>query len=286
MCGHTNLHKMYPTTKTSLTHPVRRRDSGFTLIELLVVIAIIAILAAMLLPALTKAKIKAQGIACINNTKQLTLGYIMYQGDNSEQLMDAGAWITGAPYMDFNTSPQNIDPTYLVGPSTSAALLMSAYVKSPGSFKCPGDSVAAKNGARLRSISMFQSVGGGGGGAQFVNLNGHNYFAAKKTSHLSTPGPVNCLVFTDEHGDGINDGVFATKLGYPVGQDQWQDLPASYHNRAASFSFADGHSEIYKMKDPRNVLPVLGTGDSSRWSGVNHIKDLDYEWVEEHLPYK
>jgi prepilin-type processing-associated H-X9-DG protein len=133
---------------------------------------------------------------------------------------------------------------------------------------------------------MFQSVGAGGGSGQFINGNGHTYFSAKKSSELSIPGPVNCLVFVDEHGDGINDGVFACKYGEPPGADQWQDLPATYHNRATSFSFADGHSEIYKMKDSRNVIPVLGTGDSTRWNGVNRVKDSDYQWVMEHAPYK
>ena len=133
---------------------------------------------------------------------------------------------------------------------------------------------------------MMQSAGGGGGTSQFINNNGHNYFSAKKASDLSQPGPVNVLVFLDEHGDGITDATFAMKYGEPVGQEQWQDLPATYHNRCSSFSYADGHSEIYKWKDGRTVIPVLGTGDFSRWNGINLNRSVDYEWMMERAPYK
>ena len=277
---------MHPTANAPTFPPARRQHAGFTLIELLVVIAIIAILAAMLLPALSAAKKKAQGAYCLNNTKQLTLGYIMYQGDESEKLMLVGSWIDAGDWLDFQPHNSNTNTTLLVG-STS---LMATYVKAAGSYKCPGDQKAALNGPRVRSISMFQSAGAGGGGSpgtQFVNGNGKNYFAAKKSSDLSTPGPVNCIVFVDEHGDGINDGSFACKYGEPVGQEQWQDLPANYHNRASSFSFADGHSEIHKWLDPRTyAFPVVGVTDSSRWNGINLNRSADYEWVMERAPFK
>jgi len=142
--------------KNELCRPVRRRGvaavacvrnrsgfAAFTLIELLVVIAIIAILAAMLLPALSKAKLKAQGIACINNTKQLSLGYIMFQNDNEDQLMPCASWIVGSPGLDFNVSPANIDTDQLIG----SLALIAPYVKTPGVFKCPGDKMPANAGS-------------------------------------------------------------------------------------------------------------------------------------------
>jgi len=274
------------------SRPAARRNRGFTLIELLVVIAIIAILAAMLLPALSAAKKKAQGAYCLGNTNQLALGYIMYQGDYNDFLMAASDWIDGGTWLNFTTSDSNTNTAYLVGPGTAelipspnAKLLMSAYIKSPGTFKCPGDQVAAANGIRMRSYSMFQTAGAGSTSG-LINGNGRIYFSAKKSSDLSSPGPVNILVFLDEHGDGINDGTFSCKYGEPVGQEQWQDLPATYHNRASSFSFADGHSEIYKWKEGRTTIPVLGNGDTTRWNGVNLIKSVDYEWVMDRAPFK
>jgi prepilin-type N-terminal cleavage/methylation domain-containing protein len=277
---------MCPSPNALVSRSARHRNHGFTLIELLVVIAIIAILAAMLLPALSSAKRKAQGIACLNNTKQLTLGWIMFQGDNTENLMPIGSWVDTTDGLDFKNRTSNTNTAALVGPTS----LMSEYIKSFGTYKCPGDVAAADNGPRVRSYSMMQCLTGGGSspGSQFVNQDGRNYFSAKKTSDLSTPGPVNIITFLDEHADGINDATFACKYGEPTGQDQWQDLPASYHNRVTIFGFADGHSESHKWLDPRTYsFPVLrDPTTSSRWNGIVLGKSTDYRWVMDHSVYK
>ena len=262
-------------------------SAGFTLIELLVVIAIIAILAAMLLPALSKAKLKAHGALCTSNTRQLTLAWIMYQGDEQEKFMTIGSWIDPTDGLDFGIHTSNTNGAVLVG----ATSLMSPYIKSPGVYKCPGDKVNAKNGERVRSYSMMQSLTGGGNpsGAttgQFFNANGHNYFTAFKSGDLKSPGPSSTLVFLDEHGDGINDAVFAMKYGKAQGSEEWQDLPASYHNRVTIFSFADGHSESKKWNDPRTYSwPVMGNG-LAPWNGVSLNRSVDYEWMMERCPYK
>jgi prepilin-type N-terminal cleavage/methylation domain-containing protein len=265
--------------------PKKIRPTAFTLIELLVVIAIIAILAAMILPALAAAKRRAHAVYCLNNTKQLTLGYIMYQGDQDDRLMDVGSWVDTGDGLDFGYHISNTNLFALVDSNS----LMSAYVKSPGLFKCPGDQLMAKNGERVRSYSMMQSAGGGGGAGQFINGNGKTYFSAKRSSDLKIPGPSNVIVFLDENADGINDATFAMKYGEPSGMEQWQDLPASYHNKCTSMSFADGHSEIHKWLDPRTYqqdwLPV-GNSSYIPWNGYNLIKSVDYEWMMQNAPYQ
>ncbi len=275
--------RLAPNTRCSRS--ALRRIVGFTLIELLVVIAIIAILAAMLLPALSSAKKKAQGIACLNNLKQLDLGFIMYQGDWGENLMPAAKWVDPGDNLDYGNHDSNTNVALLTGTQSGSTPLMPAYVKAAGSYKCPGDKLPAKNGDRLRSVSMMQYFGGGGA-SQFVNANGKNYFSVKKTSDLGVSGAVNILVFLDEHGDGITDAQFAIKLGEPPGAEQWQDLPAPYHNKLSNFSFADGHAEPHRWLDPRtSSYPVTGN-QLQPWNGISLGKSVDYEWMDDHAPYR
>jgi prepilin-type N-terminal cleavage/methylation domain-containing protein/prepilin-type processing-associated H-X9-DG protein len=258
-----------------------RRIPGFTLIELLVVIAIIAILAAMLLPALTKAKQKAQGIACLSNTKQLVLGWVMYTGDHNEKVIANPGWISNTPYLDFQYSTANTNTDMMI-----AGCLMADYIKSAGVYKCPGDTHPALNGTRVRSIAMNAVIGGKStlpAGAVTINGESRTYIQVLKTSDMIRPGPSMTIVTLDENADYLDDGTYNLDPGLVSGQEYWRELPGSYHNGVGSLSFADGHSESHKWLEGVTKNPVMGV------TGVGHLNvrtSRDYEWTDDRMPYR
>jgi len=242
--------------------PVTGR-TGFTLIELLVVIAIIAILAGMLLPALAKAKAKAQGIMCLSNTKQLQLAWHMYAQDNNDFLVpnqdDAlGGWIQG--WLDYNGAQDNTNILYLISEDTRYNARLAKYTKAQGIYRCPADLSKSRGRTgpdRVRSIAMNQAVGtkiagGAVDGPWLTGSHGGNtanngpYRTFGKSSAIIDPSPSMLWIFVDEHPDSINDGGFGVAMPASPAATVWVDVPANYHNGACGFSFADGHAEIHK----------------------------------------
>jgi len=272
------------------------KRAGFTLIELLVVIAIIAILAAMLLPALAKAKQKAQGIACMNNLKQLMLSWHMYLIDNNDRIVVAlhggeamgGAgdpvlgvgWVEG--WLDWTARTDNTNVDYL---TSDRYARLGAYVgRSKNIFKCPADVFVSTTQrglgwtARVRSLSGNIGVGAGNASGGPWDSAYQHYI---KSSEMKYPGPSGTWVFVDEHPDSMNDaGFFNPYL------TSWIDIPSTYHNGACGFSFADGHAEIHKwrasMTRPR--AKQIRYTDGSDISGLigGSTTDADLRWMRYH----
>ena len=287
-----------------LTRTVRRfrRDKGndgksavpgFTLIELLVVIAIIAILAALLPPALTRAKLKAQGIQCMSNVKQLTLAWLMYPDDNNANLPpnqnggDGGgvnqpSWVNG--WEDFNANTTDNTNT-----AKLANALLGPYCNRQFKiYHCPADIYTCLEGnaqlQRVRSISMNGFVEGDAYRAakatKGIPANGSIWYptwrAYTKLTDIIRPAPSDLIVFADEHPDSINDGWMITNVTDP---NTWEDIPASYHGNACGFGFADGHSVTHKWREGSSFVPVL----KQQRNGFSAPGSKDLRWMIDHV---
>jgi prepilin-type N-terminal cleavage/methylation domain-containing protein len=267
----------------------RQARAGFTLIELLVVIAIIAILAAMLLPALARAKCKGLSVSCMNNTRQVAIAWITYTTDNNEYLPTGSPPVAGG-IMDWLATPDNANSDILMDSSKSS---LAAYLKSATVWKCPADnfvSPANPPGSRVRTLSLNAVLVGSTltVGPQPNYPLGRTYLdKATKTGDLQTPGPVNIFLTVDEHPDSINDAVFHVVPGNPPAAYVWRDLPASLHCGSGSLSFADGHAEIHKWMDDRTKQAVHKV---AKWwfpTGNYPVRDcVDVAWMCDRMPYR
>lgn len=291
-----------------------KAERAFTLIELLVVIAIIAILAAILMPVLQKAQERARVAQCLSNKKQMGMGWVMYTGDNNDNIMPNAdethdtnyvIWVKGQMTWNMGGAhgPDDTNVEYL-----QDSILGTYYAsKTVGLYKCPDDILKCNEGGvlmdRVRSVSMNTFLEGGlfalekqsanipEQEAWFTSQNGGgypsgNFYSYDKLSQIGRhgPAPSDMIVFTDENADTIDDGMFVQYIGNSAGK--WEDLAGSYHIRCDSLSYADGRADIHKWISTSICWQPRGSSEIGSISiGTAGIADLNWLYAHTTAPY-
>jgi prepilin-type N-terminal cleavage/methylation domain-containing protein/prepilin-type processing-associated H-X9-DG protein len=266
---------------------------GFTLVEMLVVVAISGLLAALLLPTLSKARGRAEAMACLNNTRQLGLAWQLY-ADDHEGFLAYNLGMNGSTFRTNLNWVNNVMTWDLSSDNTNIATLTDASLgpyagNASRIYHCPSDRSlstlqrAAGWDRRIRSYSMNAMVGNAGAfSAGGANTNNPGYKQFFKTTQI--PRPAQIFVFLDEHPDSIDDGYFLNKDRNPIygASDQWIDLPASYHDNSTAFSFADGHAALHHWKEVNTIRPAQPDA-AGLPIAIPASASVDFDWMLEHM---
>jgi prepilin-type N-terminal cleavage/methylation domain-containing protein/prepilin-type processing-associated H-X9-DG protein len=264
-----------------MTMLVSKPRRGFTLIELLVVIAIIAILAAMLLPALSKAKQKAQAISCMSNGKQLGTAYLMYSHDFNDIALPGNGydrvpeWCAGQVVSAPEAISEDIvrnSPTY-------------PYLSSPKVFHCPSDLAGLPYRGVMNLRNRSYAVNGAMGKSSFHDVNIPPFTRAIKISDIKWPGPSTVYILVDEHENSINDSHFYPFRNLKAYDNRWLDAPSGRHGNGTGFAFADGHAEIHRWVDS-DITKVKTAGAAVVANDIAFLPNAgprDHAWVTNHI---